>query len=117
MITGASSGIGRSAAALFGKHGWRIGLIARSAENLEATRREPGNKWFEKSRSVDDPDIIVTIEAFDDEAAGEAHVASQHFQESMEGPSTRHMVEGVPDILYIKLPDKDGWDKMAEFLE
>jgi hypothetical protein len=35
----------------------------------------------------------------------------------MEGPSTRHMVDGVPDILHIKLPDKTGWDKMAEFSE
>ncbi|MDQ1636286.1 MAG: hypothetical protein QOJ32_3095 [Frankiaceae bacterium] len=84
---------------------------------LEATRREPGNLWFEKYRGVDDPDTVVTIEAFVDEAAGEAHVASPHFQESMEGPSTRHMVEGVPDILHIKLPDKAGWDKMAEFSE
>ncbi len=40
VITGASSGIGRCTAALFGKHGWRVGLIARSAENLDATRKE-----------------------------------------------------------------------------
>ncbi len=40
VITGASSGIGRSAAALFGRHGWRVGLIARSADNLEATRKD-----------------------------------------------------------------------------
>ncbi len=40
VITGASSGIGRSAAALFGKHGWRVGLIARSADNLDATRKD-----------------------------------------------------------------------------
>lgn len=40
VITGASSGIGRSAAALFGRHGWRVGLIARSADNLEAARKD-----------------------------------------------------------------------------
>ena len=40
VITGASSGIGRSAAALFGRQGWRVGLIARSADNLEATRKD-----------------------------------------------------------------------------
>ncbi len=39
-ITGASSGIGRSAAALFGRHGWRVGLIARGAGNLEAARKD-----------------------------------------------------------------------------
>ena len=40
VITGASSGIGRSTAALFGSRGWRVGLIARSAANLEATRKD-----------------------------------------------------------------------------
>lgn len=40
VITGASSGIGRSAAALFGGRGWRVGLIARSADNLDATRKD-----------------------------------------------------------------------------
>ena len=40
VITGASSGIGRCTAALFGQHGWRVGLIARSAENLDATRKD-----------------------------------------------------------------------------
>ncbi len=40
VITGASSGIGRSTAALFGQRGWRVGLIARSADNLEATRKD-----------------------------------------------------------------------------
>ena len=37
-ITGASSGIGRSAAVAFARHGWRVGLIARSDTNLDATR-------------------------------------------------------------------------------
>jgi len=40
VITGASSGIGRCAAALFGKHGWRVGLIARGADNLDAARKD-----------------------------------------------------------------------------
>ena len=37
-ITGASSGIGRATAEHFGARGWRVGLIARSASNLDATR-------------------------------------------------------------------------------
>ena len=39
-ITGASSGIGRATAQKFAREGWRVGLIARSAETLDATRRE-----------------------------------------------------------------------------
>jgi len=38
-ITGASSGIGRAAAEHFGAKGWRVGLIARSEDNLDATRK------------------------------------------------------------------------------
>lgn len=40
MITGASSGIGRCAAALFGSHGWHVGLIARGGAGLDSIRRE-----------------------------------------------------------------------------
>jgi short-subunit dehydrogenase len=40
VITGGSSGIGRCTGALFARHGWRVGLIARGAEALEASRRD-----------------------------------------------------------------------------
>ena len=39
-ITGASSGIGRCTAALFSRHGWQVGLIARSGPGLDAVRRD-----------------------------------------------------------------------------
>jgi short-subunit dehydrogenase len=40
VITGGSSGIGRCTAALFARQGWRVGLIARGAEGLAASRRD-----------------------------------------------------------------------------
>lgn len=82
---------------------------------LEATRQEPGNKWFEHFRSIDDPDTILTIEAFDDASAGEAHVDSEHFRDFLAHDDTKQYVAEVPDILYVDLPDRNGWDKMAEF--
>lgn len=39
-ITGASSGIGRATAQHFARHGWRVGLIARGEENLDAVRED-----------------------------------------------------------------------------
>ena len=44
-----------------------------------ATRAEPGNLWFEWSRSVDTPNEFVLIEAFADGDAGRTHVESEHF--------------------------------------
>jgi short-subunit dehydrogenase len=40
VITGASSGIGRAAAELFARRGWRVGLIARGEVGLADTRRK-----------------------------------------------------------------------------
>lgn len=82
---------------------------------LEATRQEPGNKWYEHFRSVDDPDTILTLEAFDDAAAGEAHVNSDHFQHYLLTNETKPLVAEVPEIIYVDVPEQGGWDKMAEF--
>jgi quinol monooxygenase YgiN len=89
--------------------------LAANRPFLEATRQEPGNKWYEQYRSVEDPDTILTLEAFDDAAAGEAHVSSDHFQEVLVDNQTKQYVAEVPDIIYVDVPDRDGWDKMAEF--
>ncbi|GAA1914490.1 putative quinol monooxygenase [Nocardioides lentus] len=89
--------------------------LAASRPFLEATRAEPGNLWFEHYRSVEDPDTVLTIEAFADKAAGEAHVAAPHFQDSLTDDTTKQYVAEVPEILYVDVPDKDGWDRMAEF--
>lgn len=40
VITGGSSGIGRCTAVLFARRGWRVGLIARGAEGLAASRHD-----------------------------------------------------------------------------
>ena len=49
----------------------------------EATRAEPGNLWFDWSRSVDRPAEFVLVEAFEDGEAPTAHVASEHFRSAM----------------------------------
>ena len=55
----------------------------------QATRDEPGNLWFEWSRSVDDPNEFVLVEAFKDDAA-EAHVKSDHFVQAMKTHAAGH---------------------------
>jgi short-subunit dehydrogenase len=40
VITGASAGLGRAAAREFGRHGAKVGLLARGTDGLEAAKRE-----------------------------------------------------------------------------
>jgi NAD(P)-dependent dehydrogenase (short-subunit alcohol dehydrogenase family) len=40
VVTGASAGIGRAVAQQFGRHGWRVALIARGVDGLEGARAD-----------------------------------------------------------------------------
>lgn len=79
----------------------------------EATRAEPGNKWFEWSRSLEDPNEYVLVEAFEDDAA-EAHVTSEHFRwaTSDDGPMVQALA-ATPRIVSRQV-EGDGWDEMGE---
>ena len=76
----------------------------------EATRAEPGNLWFEWSRSVEEPETFVLVEAFTDEGAG-PHVNSEHFKKAMQ--DLPPALAETPDIVSRQV-DGSGWDKMGE---
>jgi quinol monooxygenase YgiN len=77
----------------------------------QATRSEPGCLWFDWSRSLDDPTEFVLVEAFRDDAAGAAHVQSEHFANARkELPA--HLVE-TPRILNMTIP-QDDWSRLGE---
>lgn len=76
----------------------------------EATRAEEGNLFFEWSRSVEDPNEFVLVEAFTDEGAS-AHVASPHFQQGID--AMRPHLTATPKIVSRQV-DGDGWDEMGE---
>ena len=40
VVTGASAGIGRAIAQEFGRNGWRVALLARGEDGLQAARAE-----------------------------------------------------------------------------
>ncbi|MCV7382429.1 putative quinol monooxygenase [Mycolicibacter longobardus] len=81
------------------------------AEFTEATRAEPGNLWFEWSRSLDDPCEYVLVEAFRDGEAGSAHVNSDHFGKAMaEMPQA---LVSTPKIISQQL-DATDWSLMGE---
>ena len=82
-------------------------------EFTEATRAEPGNKWFDWSRSLDDPNEYVLVEAFDDDAA-EAHVKSDHFQAATATGGPMHSALAATPKIISRQIDGDGWDAMGE---
>ena len=75
-----------------------------------ATRSEPGNIFFEWSKSVDDPDQFVLVEAFQDDATA-AHVNSDHFKAAMAWMP--EVVAETPQIINVQVPGED-WSRMAE---
>ncbi|MGK5627843.1 putative quinol monooxygenase [Streptomyces sp. URMC 123] len=76
-----------------------------------ATRAEPGNLFYEWSRSVDDPNQFVLVEGFADREAGDAHVNSDHFRAGME--TMADAIAETPRIISVEAPG-DGWSLMAE---
>ena len=85
--------------------------LARVAPFTAATRAEPGNVFFEWSRSVERPNQFVLLEAFRDRAAGEAHVHSEHFKTAMAWMPD--VVSATPEIIHVEAPG-EGWSTMAE---
>ncbi|MEU1814889.1 putative quinol monooxygenase [Streptomyces roseifaciens] len=76
-----------------------------------ATRDEPGNLFFEWSRSVDNPSQFVLVEGFASREAGDAHVNSVHFKTAME--TMAEAIATTPQIISTEAPG-NGWSAMAE---
>jgi quinol monooxygenase YgiN len=81
------------------------------ADFTAGTRSEAGNVFFDWSRSVDDPNEYVLVEGFRDDAAGAAHVQSEHFKKAIAG--LPEFISANPKIINITIPG-DGWSEMAE---
>ncbi|MDQ6851954.1 MAG: antibiotic biosynthesis monooxygenase [Actinomycetota bacterium] len=77
-----------------------------------ATRAEPGNLFFEWSRSVDVANQFVLVEAFADGGAGAAHVGSEHFKAAIDWMPD--VVAETPEIVNVEIPDAQGWSRMGE---
>jgi quinol monooxygenase YgiN len=80
-------------------------------EFTEATRAEPGNLWFDWSRSLDDPTEYVLVEAFRDGDAGAAHVQSDHFKTAI-AALPQYLVD-TPRIVS-QMIDQDDWSELGE---
>lgn len=75
----------------------------------EATNLEEGCLFFEWTRSVEEPNTYILIEAFRDDAAAGLHVQSDHFKVATENLPA--YLSTTPDIVNVKV---DGWSKLGE---
>src|ERR1044072_3994807 len=74
-----------------------------------ATRAEEGCLWFDWSRSLDDPNEYVLVEAFRDGDAGGAHVGSAHFKQAQQD-LPRYLAQ-TPKIIS-QTVDQEGWSEL-----
>ena len=89
---------------------WTDRWLDLVADFTEATRAEPGNLWFEWSRSVEDPSEFVLVEAFADDGAG-PHVSSDHFKKAV--AAMAQALVRTPQIVSRQV-DGDSWGEMGE---
>ncbi len=77
----------------------------------EATRAEDGCLWFEWSRSLEDPNEYVLVEAFRDGEAGGAHVGSAHFEAAR--AELPPYLAATPRIVSQEV-DQEDWSELGE---
>jgi quinol monooxygenase YgiN len=65
-----------------------------------ASRREPGCVAYVPHTLEDDPDTVFMYEQFRDQAAREAHTASEHFQKYAVGCLYQRMLERETENLH-----------------
>lgn len=89
---------------------WSDRWMELVADFTASTRAEPGNLWFDWSRSVENPAEFVLVEAFTDDGAG-PHVSSAHFARAME--EMPQALAATPRIVSRQV-EGNGWDEMGE---
>ncbi len=74
------------------KEGLEDRLTEIIEEMTEPSRAEPGNRYYQAQRSVEDARVFLLYEQYEDEAGYEAHMASDHFTRLVKE-------EAIPDVL------------------
>jgi quinol monooxygenase YgiN len=93
------------------KPDWTDRWLDLVQEFTEATRAEPGNLWFDWSRSVEDPSEFVLVEAFREQDA-EAHVSSAHFKRAIQ--EMPQALAETPRIINTVIEGAEDWSLMGE---
>ena len=91
---------------------WSERWLDLVADFTAATRAEPGNLWFDWSRSVDDPNEFVLVEAFEDDGAA-PHVNSEHFERAIQ--DLPQALVTTPRIINTTIEGARDWSLVGEF--
>lgn len=83
---------------LHAKPGRRADLLAVLDELAHSTRAEPGNEEFITHAARDDPDVVLGYERFVDDAAIEAHRATEAVARARE--QLDDLLTEAPEIVY-----------------
>ena len=62
-------------------------------EMTEPSRAEPGNRYYQASRSPENQRLYFLYEQYEDEAAYEAHMASEHFTRLVKEEAIQELLE------------------------
>ena len=90
---------------------WSERWLDLVADFTQATRAEPGNLWFDWSRSVDDPNGFVLVEAFEPDGAG-PHVNSDHFRQAL--ADMPQALAETPRIINTTIDGANDWSRLTE---
>lgn len=77
-----------------------------------AVTAEPGNDFFQVSRSLEDENEYVVIEGFADAAAGQEHMKQDHVAHFMS--TMPDYVSARPKIIYVDAEEVEGFVEMGE---
>ena len=63
------------------KNGAEAQVLEAIRKLTPISRQEPGNRFYQAYQDPAEPSVFRLFEIYDDEAAYQAHVASEHFQQ------------------------------------
>ena len=78
------------------------------AEMTPPSRAEPGCRFYQAQRSVEDPQLFFLYEQYADEAGYEAHMASEHFTRLVKEEAIPELLEDRAREFYETLGDEAG---------
>jgi quinol monooxygenase YgiN len=86
------------------KPGCEDRLAAVCEEMTEPSRAEPGNRFYQAHRSPDDPQLFYLYEQYEDEAAYEAHMDSEHFTRLVKQEAIPELLEAREREFFVTFP-------------